>query len=58
MHFHLSALSKENQHTGNNFNDVLPMLKQLGILTYFLILSCADLRWEELSYNFNKLNNL
>ena len=36
--------------------DVLAL--QLGILTYFLTLSCADLRWEELPYIINKLNNL
>ena len=34
------------------------MVKQLGILTYFLALSCADLRWEELPYIIEKLNNL
>ena len=34
------------------------MVKQLGIPTYFLILSCADLRWEELSHVNSKLNNL
>ena len=33
------------------------MVKQLGIPTYFLTLSCADLRWEELPYIINKLNN-
>ena len=33
------------------------MVKQLGILTYFLTLSCADLRWEELPFII-KLNNL
>ena len=38
--------------------DVLAMVKQLGIPTYFLTLSCADLRWEELSYIIKKLNNL
>ena len=38
--------------------DVLAMVKQLGIPTYFLTLSCADLRWEELPYIINKLNNL
>ena len=32
--------------------------KQLGILIYFLMLSCADLRWEEPPYIINKLNNL
>ena len=34
------------------------MVKQLGIPTHFLALSCADLKWEELSYIVNKLNNL
>ena len=38
--------------------DVLAMVKQLGIPTYFLTLSCAKLRWEELPYIINKLNNL
>ena len=34
------------------------MVKQLGMPTYFLKLSCADLRWEELLYIINKLNKL
>ena len=34
------------------------MVKQLGIPTYFLTLSCADLRWEELPCIINKLDNL
>ena len=34
------------------------MVKQLGIPTYFLTLLCADLRWDELPYMINKLNNL
>ena len=34
------------------------MVKQLGIPTYFLTLSCADLRWEELQYIIHKLINL
>ena len=38
--------------------DVLAMVKQLGIPTYFLTLSCADIRWQELSHIINKLNNL
>ena len=33
------------------------MIKKLGILTYFLALSCAHLRWEECPYNFNKLTH-
>ena len=38
--------------------DVLAMVKLLGIPTYFLTLSCTDLRWEELPYIINRLNNL
>ena len=38
--------------------DVLVMVKQLGIPTYFLTLSCADLRWGEFPYIINRLNNL
>ena len=34
------------------------MVKQLGIPTYFLTLSCADLRWEEIPHVINKLSNL
>ena len=37
--------------------DVLAMIKQLGIPTYFLTLSFAELRWEELSYTVNKSKN-
>ena len=43
---------------GNKIYDVVAMVKQLGIPTYFLRLSCADLRWEKLPYIINKLNNL
>ena len=38
--------------------EVLEMVQQLGVPTYFLTLSCADLRWDELPYVINKLNNL
>ena len=38
--------------------DVLAMVKQLGIPAYFLALSLADLRWEELPHFINKLNNV
>ena len=38
--------------------DVLAMVKQLGIPTYFLAFSCVDLRWEDLLYIINKLNNV
>ena len=39
-------------------HEILAMVKQLGIPTYFLTLSCADLRWDELPHIINKLNNL
>ena len=38
--------------------DVLDTVKQLGISTYFITLSCVDLRWDELPYIINKFNNL
>ena len=34
------------------------MVKQLGIPIYFLTLSRTELRWEELPYIINKLDNL
>ena len=37
--------------------DVPDMVKQLEILTYFLTLSCAELRWEELPYIIKRSNN-
>ena len=38
--------------------DLLAMVKQLGIPTYFLTFSCADLRWGELPNIINKLIKL
>ena len=39
-------------------HEVLAMVKQLGIRTFFLTLSCADLRWSELISIISKLNGL
>ena len=36
---------------------ILAKVKQLGIPTYFLRLSCADLKWEEVQKIINTLNN-
>ena len=36
--------------------DVLAIMKQLGVPTFFMILSFADLRWNELKSVINKLN--
>ena len=38
--------------------DVLAMVKQLGLPTFFLTLTCADLRWEELLSIIAKLNKI
>ena len=38
--------------------EVLAMVKQLGCPTFFLTLSCADLRWNELIEIISKLNSL
>ena len=38
--------------------DVLAMVKQLRIPTFFLTLSCADLRWNELISIIGKLNKM
>ena len=39
----------------NMLSDVLAMVKQLGIPSFFLTLSCADLRWDELVLIISKL---
>ena len=38
--------------------EVLAMVKQLGLPTYFMTLSCADLRWNELPSIISKLKGL
>ena len=38
--------------------EVLAMVKQLGLPTVFMTLSCADLRWNELVSIMSKLNGL
>ena len=37
--------------------DLLAMVKQLGMPTYFLTLSCAEFRWEELPHIIKALTN-
>ena len=37
---------------------ILAMVKQLGLQSYFLTLSCTDVTWKELPYIINRLNNL
>ena len=39
----------------NMLSDVLAMVKQLGIPSYFMTLSCADLQWDELVLIISRL---
>ena len=50
VHFRLWISLKECQGTGNGVG------KQLGIPTYFRMMSCADLRWYKYLCIINKLN--
>ena len=54
----MSSVKETSAYWKQFLCDVLAMVKQLGIPTFFLTLSCADLRWEELPYIINNLNNL
>ena len=42
----------------NFLHDVLAMVKQLGLPTFFLTLSCADLRWDELIQIIARISNI
>ena len=58
-HIVLSALLKVPQQIGIFcLFEVLAMAKQLGLPTYFMTLSCADLRWNELPSIISKLKGL
>lgn len=37
-------------------SEVLAMVEQLGVATFFLTLSCADLRWKEFIKILQQLN--
>ena len=42
----------------NFLHDDLAMVKQLGLPTFFITLSCADLRWKELISIISRLNGV
>jgi len=44
----MSAVKGTPAYWQHMLSDVLAMVKQLGIPSYFMTLSCADLRWQEL----------
>ena len=47
-HSFMSAIKCTPAYWKNFLQEILAMVKQLGIPTFFLTLSCADLRWNEL----------
>ena len=38
--------------------EFIAMIKQLGCTTFFLTLSCADVKWKEIPTMISKFNNL
>ena len=57
--FSLKSSVKRTSEYWEHFSyDVLATVKQLGITTCFLTLSCCDLKLEELPNVIKKLNNL
>ena len=54
----MSSIKGTPAYWENVLFEVLAMVKQLGIPTFFRTLSCADLRWNELIEIIAKLNSL
>ena len=54
----MNAIKGTTAYWKKFLHEVLAMVKQLGIPTFFLTLSCADLRWNELISIIAKLNGL
>ena len=52
----MNAIKGSPAYWKNTLSDVLAMVKQLGIPSFFLTLSCADLRWNEFPEIISKLN--
>ena len=53
----MSSIKGTPAYWKKKLHQVLAMVKQLGTPTFFLTLSCADLRWNELiSIVFNRVN--
>ena len=54
----MSSIKGTPGYWKKNLFEVLAMVKQLGIPTFSMTLSCADLRWNELIQIIAKLNSL
>ena len=52
----MSSVKGTPSYWKNVKSGVLAMVKQLGVPTFFLTLSCADLRWKEFLEIMQKLN--
>ena len=39
-------------------HELMTMVKQLGVPTFFITLSCADLRWYDTFYVIYKINGI
>ena len=57
FHF-MSSVKDAPAYWRQFFHEVMALVKQLGIPTYFLTLPCADLRRDKLPHIINRLNNL
>ena len=51
----MSSVKGSAAYWKNMLSDVLAMVKQLGIPSFFFTLSCADLQWDELMTIISKL---
>ena len=54
----MSSIKGTPAYWKNYLFEVLAMVKQVGIPTFFMTLTCADLRWNELVEIISKLNRL
>ena len=54
----LSNIKRNTAHWKEFLYDVLAMVKELGLSTYFWKFSFAYLRWKKFPYIINKLSNL
>ena len=54
----MSSIKGTQAYSKKFLFEVLTMVKQLGIPTFLMTLSCADLRWNELVEIISKLNRL
>ena len=52
----MNSIKGTPAHWKKFMHEVWAMVKQLGVPTFFLTLSCADLRWNDMFYVISKVN--